>query len=237
MAREPRILPYLDMPMQHASDAVLARMRRPERQRTIRDRVRTIRDVVPDIAIRTTCIVGFPGETDDDFEQLLAFLEEIQFERVGAFTYSPQEGTRAAEMVDDVPEAVKRERLERLQRAAAADHGRAVRAAHRAHGARDGRSRRSTATAQARTVVAGRRHRRRDVRRRRGVARAGHDRRRRVIEGVVDDVDFQATLLRVVDRADARRATRVARAARDGQLDRKLRPVSVGRRTIARRAS
>ena len=114
MARESRILPYLDMPMQHASDAVLARMRRPERQRTIRDRVKRVRDVVPDLALRTTCIVGFPGETDEDFEQLLAFLEEIQFERVGAFTFSPQEGTRAADMDDDVPESVKRERLERL---------------------------------------------------------------------------------------------------------------------------
>ena len=114
MAREPRILPYLDMPMQHASDAVLARMRRPERQRTIRDRVRRVREVVPDLALRTTCIVGFPGETEDDFEQLTAFLEEIQFERVGAFTYSPQEGTRAAQMDDDVPESLKRDRLERL---------------------------------------------------------------------------------------------------------------------------
>jgi ribosomal protein S12 methylthiotransferase len=114
LAREPRILPYLDMPMQHASDAVLARMRRPERQRTIRERVQRIRQVVPDVALRTTCIVGFPGETDDDFETLLAFLEEVQFDRVGAFTYSPQEGTRAAEMPDDVPESVKRERLERL---------------------------------------------------------------------------------------------------------------------------
>src|SRR3954471_4146135 len=114
MARESRVLPYLDMPMQHASDAVLARMRRPERQRTIRDRVRTIREVVPDIAIRTTCIVGFPGETDEDFAQLLSFAEEMQFERVGAFTYSPQEGTHAAEMEDDVPESVKRQRLEQL---------------------------------------------------------------------------------------------------------------------------
>jgi ribosomal protein S12 methylthiotransferase len=114
MATESRVLPYLDMPMQHASDTVLARMRRPERQRTIREKVRNIRSVVPDVAIRTTCIVGFPGETQDDFETLLAFLEEIQFERVGAFTYSPQEGTRAAEMEDDVPDDVKRERLERL---------------------------------------------------------------------------------------------------------------------------
>jgi ribosomal protein S12 methylthiotransferase len=114
MATEPRILPYLDMPIQHGSDSVLARMRRPERQKSIRDRVQSVRSVVPDVAIRTTCIVGFPGETDEDFDTLLAFLEEMQFDRVGAFTYSPQEGTRAAEMADDVPEAVKRERLERL---------------------------------------------------------------------------------------------------------------------------
>jgi len=114
MATESRIMPYLDMPIQHASDAVLARMRRPERQLTIRDRVARIRERVPDIAIRTTCIVGFPGETDEDFETLLAFLEEVQFDRVGAFTYSPQEGTRAAEMIDDVPDDVKQSRLERL---------------------------------------------------------------------------------------------------------------------------
>jgi ribosomal protein S12 methylthiotransferase len=114
MATEARVLPYLDMPIQHASDAVLARMRRPERQRTIRDKLARIRTVVPDVAVRTTCIVGFPGETDEDFETLLAFLEETQFDRVGAFTYSPQEGTRAAELSDDVPDSVKRERLERL---------------------------------------------------------------------------------------------------------------------------
>jgi len=114
VARESRILPYLDMPIQHGSDLVLARMRRPERKRTIRDRVRKFRDAVPDVAIRTTCIVGFPGETEEQFEELLEFLQEIQFERVGAFTYSPQEGTRAAQYVDDVHETVKRERLERL---------------------------------------------------------------------------------------------------------------------------
>jgi ribosomal protein S12 methylthiotransferase len=114
VAREPRVLPYLDMPIQHGSDAVLARMRRPERKRTIRDRVKKFRDAVPDVAIRTTCIVGFPGETEEQFEELLEFLQEMQFERVGAFTYSPQEGTRAAEYPDDVHEAVKRERLERL---------------------------------------------------------------------------------------------------------------------------
>jgi ribosomal protein S12 methylthiotransferase len=114
VAREPRILPYLDMPIQHGSDEVLARMRRPERKRTIRERVRKFRDAVPDVAIRTTCIVGFPGETEEQFEELLEFLEEIQFERVGAFTYSPQEGTRAAQYADDVHETVKRERLEKL---------------------------------------------------------------------------------------------------------------------------
>ncbi|MFL5466146.1 MAG: 30S ribosomal protein S12 methylthiotransferase RimO, partial [Gemmatimonadaceae bacterium] len=114
VARESRVLPYLDMPIQHGSDIVLARMRRPERKRTIRERVSKFRDAVPDVAIRTTCIVGFPGETDEQFEELLEFLQEMQFERVGAFTYSPQEGTRAAEYADDVHDAVKRERLERL---------------------------------------------------------------------------------------------------------------------------
>jgi len=114
VTREPRILRYLDMPIQHASDIVLSRMRRPERKRTIRDRVKKFRDAVPDVAIRTTCIVGFPGETDEQFEELLEFLQEMQFERVGAFTYSAQEGTRAAQYADDVHETVKRERLERL---------------------------------------------------------------------------------------------------------------------------
>ncbi len=114
IAREPRIVRYLDTPIQHASDAVLARMRRPERDRTIREKVARFRDAIPDVAMRTTCIVGFPGETDADFEHLLSFLEDVRFDRVGAFTYSAQEGTRAAELVDDVPEALKRERLERL---------------------------------------------------------------------------------------------------------------------------
>ncbi len=124
IAREPRILRYLDMPMQHAADKVLQRMRRPERKKTIRERVLSLRDAVPDLAIRTTCIVGFPGETDDDFSELVDFLEEIRFDRVGAFTYSPQEGTRAAQLEDDVPDALKRERLELLtevQRAITAD--------------------------------------------------------------------------------------------------------------------
>ncbi len=115
IAGSPRITRYLDMPIQHASDAVLERMRRPERQRSIREKVGRFRDAVPGVAIRTTCIVGFPGETEADFAQLLSFLRETEFERVGVFTYSPQEGTRGAAMVDDVPEVVKRERLEQVQ--------------------------------------------------------------------------------------------------------------------------
>jgi len=115
IAGQPRILRYLDMPIQHASDPVLERMRRPERKKTIREKVARFRDAVPGVAIRTTCIVGFPGETEGDVEELLDFLREIQFERVGVFTYSPQEGTRGAELVDDVPESEKRARLEAVQ--------------------------------------------------------------------------------------------------------------------------
>jgi ribosomal protein S12 methylthiotransferase len=124
MAREPRIVPYLDMPIQHGADAVLQRMRRPERGATIRRTVARLRDAVPEVAIRTTCIVGFPGETEDDVRQLCELLEEVRFERVGAFTFSPQEGTRAAALDDDVPMPVKLERLERitdLQRAITAE--------------------------------------------------------------------------------------------------------------------
>jgi ribosomal protein S12 methylthiotransferase len=114
MGTESRIAPYLDTPIQHASDTVLKRMRRPERRASILDKLSRMRAAVPDVAVRTTCIVGFPGETEEDFEGLISFLEEASFDRVGAFTYSPQEGTRAAEMEDDVPESTKRERLERL---------------------------------------------------------------------------------------------------------------------------
>src|SRR5690348_8310945 len=114
MARERRIVPYLDIPIQHGSDAVLARMRRPERAATIRACVARLRDAVPDVAVRTTCIVGFPGETDDDFARLCDLLEDVRFDRVGAFTYSAQEGTRAAALADNVPPSLKRDRLDRL---------------------------------------------------------------------------------------------------------------------------
>ena len=115
IAAEPRIVRYLDIPMQHAADSVLARMRRPERKAKQRDTLRSLRERIPRVAIRTTVIVGFPGETEDEFQELLDFLEEAQLERVGAFTFSPQEGTKAWDLPDDVPEAVKRERLERVQ--------------------------------------------------------------------------------------------------------------------------
>lgn len=115
MATEPRILPYLDMPIQHASDTVLTRMGRRERQGMIRDLVAFIREAVPGVVLRTTVLVGFPGETEEDFDVLLDFLQEVRFQRVGAFQYSPEEGTRAAGMRDQVPEEVRRERVARLQ--------------------------------------------------------------------------------------------------------------------------
>jgi ribosomal protein S12 methylthiotransferase len=119
IANNPRIVRYLDTPMQHGADAVLARMRRPERQKTIRERLARYRDIVPDLAVRTSVIVGFPGETERDFVELCDFLEELQFDRVGVFTYSPQEGTRAYAMDDDVADSIKQERkahIEALQR-------------------------------------------------------------------------------------------------------------------------
>jgi ribosomal protein S12 methylthiotransferase len=114
IAREPRIVPYLDLPIQHASDRILERMRRPERRDTIRAKVAWLRDAVPDLALRTTTIVGFPGETDDDFRALCDLADELRFERLGVFTYSEQEGTRAAEFPDDVPDDVKRARQDEL---------------------------------------------------------------------------------------------------------------------------
>jgi ribosomal protein S12 methylthiotransferase len=114
LAAEPRIVPYLDMPIQHGCDRVLARMRRPERQATIRERVTWLRAALPDVALRTTIIVGFPGETDDDFEEVLEFLEAMRFDQLGAFAYSLEEDTPAARMTDPVPEHIARERLERL---------------------------------------------------------------------------------------------------------------------------
>jgi ribosomal protein S12 methylthiotransferase len=114
IGREDRILPYLDVPIQHGSDRILEAMRRPERRATIRQRVGWLREAVPGLTLRTTVIVGFPGETDADFREMLELLDEIQFERVGAFTYSIEEGTRAAELDGRVPDDVMKERHEEL---------------------------------------------------------------------------------------------------------------------------
>src|SRR5256712_2047376 len=124
VAHEPRIVPYIDMPIPHASGRMLEPMRRPERLRTLREKLAWLRGAIPDLAIRTTCLVGFPGETEEDFRALLAFLEEAQFDRMGAFAYSPQEGTRAMQYENDVEEGVKRDRLEEIvevQRAISAE--------------------------------------------------------------------------------------------------------------------
>jgi ribosomal protein S12 methylthiotransferase len=115
IAAEDRILPYLDMPIQHGADRVLERMRRPERRSTILERVGWLRDAIPGLVLRSTVIVGFPGETEADFEALLELLEEVRFDRLGAFSYSAEEGTPAATLPDPVPDGIKRERLERLQ--------------------------------------------------------------------------------------------------------------------------
>ena len=113
MASLPNVVPYLDMPLQHGSDAVLRRMRRPS-LRTARRSLDTIRAALPDVTLRTTFIVGFPGETEAEFQELLDFVAEQQFDHVGAFTYSPQPGTAAAVEPDQVPEPVKQERYGRL---------------------------------------------------------------------------------------------------------------------------
>jgi ribosomal protein S12 methylthiotransferase len=120
MASQPRILPYLDMPIQHGADRILERMRRPERRATILERVGWLRAAVPDLSLRSTVIVGFPGETDDDFQSMLDLLEQVRFDYLGAFTYSIEEDTPAAVMDDQVPDWLKRERLEEvLERQAA----------------------------------------------------------------------------------------------------------------------
>jgi ribosomal protein S12 methylthiotransferase len=111
---EGKILPYLDIPFQHASSRILKLMRRPAAVENILDRVAEWRDICPDITLRSTFIVGFPGETEADFEQLLEFLEEARLDRVGCFAYSPVKGAAANELPNPVPEAVKEERLARF---------------------------------------------------------------------------------------------------------------------------
>ena len=113
MARLPNVTHYLDMPLQHGSPSVLKRMRRPS-LRVARRSLDTLREAMPDAALRTTFIVGFPGETEAEFEELLDFVEEQRFDHVGAFTYSPQTGTPAAGLGEPVPHEVASERYGRL---------------------------------------------------------------------------------------------------------------------------
>jgi len=109
-----KVVKYIDLPLQHASDAVLKRMKRPGTRQSYRRLLENIRARIPNVALRTTFIVGFPGETPDDFAELEAFIEEIGFDHVGVFTYSHEEGTSAHELKDDVPAATKQQRQERL---------------------------------------------------------------------------------------------------------------------------
>lgn len=111
---EGKLLPYLDIPFQHASPRVLKLMKRPGAVDKTLERIQRWRSIAPDIAIRSTFIVGFPGETEDEFEELLDFLDEAQLDRVGAFAYSPVDGAKANELPDPVDEEVKQERLARF---------------------------------------------------------------------------------------------------------------------------
>ncbi len=111
---EGKILPYLDVPFQHASPRILKAMKRPGNVENVLERIRKWRSICPDLTIRSTFITGFPGETDEDFEQLLRFLEEAQLDRVGAFAYSPVEGAAANLLADPVPDEVREERRMRL---------------------------------------------------------------------------------------------------------------------------
>src|SRR5512136_672627 len=114
IAREPKIAKYVDMPLQHSSDRLLRSMRRGRDVRFLRGLLAKLRDRVPGIALRTALIVGLPGETEEDFRDLLRFVEEQRFERLGVFTYSREEGTSAAEMPGQVPEKVKKARLRKV---------------------------------------------------------------------------------------------------------------------------
>ena len=108
------LTPYLDIPFQHAAPSVLKRMKRPANEAKVLERLRSWREICPDIAVRSSFVVGFPGETEDDFQYLLDWLEEAQLDRVGAFRFEPVEGAAANALPDPVPEAVKEERYARI---------------------------------------------------------------------------------------------------------------------------
>jgi ribosomal protein S12 methylthiotransferase len=111
---EGRVLPYLDIPFQHGSPRILKLMRRPAHAENTLERIRRWRDVCPELTLRSTFIVGFPGETESDFEMLLDWLREAQLDRVGCFKYSPVEGAAANALPDPVPDEVKQDRYERF---------------------------------------------------------------------------------------------------------------------------
>jgi len=114
LATHPQLVPYMDFPLQHAHPDVLRRMGRPSDATQTRRTIAALREKLPDIALRTTFIVGYPGETEEQFVTLLDFLREIRFDHVGAFTYCDEPGTRASLLTDDVPTEVKQERYARL---------------------------------------------------------------------------------------------------------------------------
>ena len=114
LKKERKAAHYLDMPIQHASDAVLRRMNRPDRAASLSALISRLRKEIPDIILRTTVMVGFPGETDEDFERLLHFLQEARFERLGCFIFSPEEGTAAWKLKPRVPDSVAQKRYDRL---------------------------------------------------------------------------------------------------------------------------
>jgi ribosomal protein S12 methylthiotransferase len=118
MARLPNVAHYIDIPLQHGAESVLRRMKRPSNTRMVREMLAMLRREMPDIAIRTTFIVGYPGETDDEFSELLAFVREEAFDRVGCFTFSPQSESPAAHAPNPVPEKVKRRRQRQLMEVA-----------------------------------------------------------------------------------------------------------------------
>jgi ribosomal protein S12 methylthiotransferase len=111
------VLPYLDIPFQHASPTVLKAMRRPAHQEKTAERIRTWRQAVPELAIRSTFIVGFPGETEGDFDLLLQWIKEARINRAGCFKYEPVDGAAANDLPGAVPEAVKEERWHRFMAA------------------------------------------------------------------------------------------------------------------------
>lgn len=116
MATEPKVCHYIDIPIQHASDGVLKAMRRRSTEESIKNTIGRLKAAIPDIHIRTTLIVGFPGETEEDFETLLDFVEEMRFARLGVFAYSQEENTEAGEMENQIDDEIKQERLDAIMR-------------------------------------------------------------------------------------------------------------------------